>query len=602
MNRVHELESKITSLLDEPLVSLDVAAPLEQNVKHDIDQGSLSLGPEIAEDISAASDLHSIIAESDLAGNIIYVNDNFVKISQYSREELIGAPHSILRSGHHPDSFFQRMWKTIQSGQVWRGTIKNKAKDGSHYWVKTLIKPIFDSSGNIKKYIAIRTDVSGSLKLSAEKKRLEQKAKNSLRINYLYGLNRHNKTLPEVLKLALEILFAANWSKNKPSGGVLLTDSAGASLSLVSSYQLPSEQQDLYLNLPFSDSFCGQAASTNRIIVESEDLEENSTSLKYAIPISIGKQVFGILLVILRKTERLSVDEEANLEDFANALAVITSFKRREEELVAERERVQKALEIAQAATLKAEAGQSAKASFLATMSHELRTPLNGVVGMLHVLKQSELNQEQHEDVDVAMASADMLLTLISDILDFSKLDYGSIKMEREVINLRDLVHKTQLPLEQMAIEKGLAYSCRVADDVPEFCVGDSTRIRQIGVNLVSNAIKFTDKGGIDLSVEMCEPPTGRTGGRWTISKICDTGVGIPKDVHDVIFDRFSQADDTITRKFGGTGLGLAICKQLVELMGGEIGLDSELGKGSCFWYKLPCIEVDAQGNRIQSQ
>ena len=596
MKHIRELESKISAALTTPVSGITAPAIVASKPSG---TGNISGRYDYSEDILAASDKHSIIAESDLQGNIISANENFVKLSGYSHEELIGAPHSILCSGFHPDSFFKRMWQTIQRGEDWRGTIKNRAKDGHHYWVKTLIRPVKDETGAIIRYVSIRTDVTSLLQANSDKKYFERKAKNAVRINYMYELDRKEKTLPEILNQALNILFAANWPDRQPAGAIFLVNERNQDMSLISDYNLEPEQNRSYRVISFDDPLCGKAARTKTMVFSQIDTPDEAASIKYAIPVAIGNKILGVLLIILQQHTRLQTVEEENLSDIANAMAVIISFKRREEELVAEREKAEMAVQVADAATVRAEAGQRAKANFLATMSHELRTPLNGVVGMLHVLKQSGLSKEQHEDLDVAMTSADLLLSLINDILDFSKLDYGALEMEREVINLRDMVHKTQMPLKQMALDKGLEYSCTVADDVPEFCIGDSTRIRQVGVNLVSNAIKFTDSGSIRLSVDMCEPPAGKTGGQWTISKIVDTGVGIPEDVQDRIFDRFSQADDTITRKFGGTGLGLAICRQLVELMGGEIGLESKVGEGSCFWYKLPCIAVDKDGNRL---
>ncbi|VAV86972.1 sensory box histidine kinase/response regulator [hydrothermal vent metagenome] len=137
------------------------------------------------------------------------------------------------------------------------------------------------------------------------------------------------------------------------------------------------------------------------------------------------------------------------------------------------------------------------------------------------------------------------------------------------------------------------------ADDIPEYCLGDPTRMRQIATNLVGNAIKFTAEGSVHFKVSMCEPPTGKPGHKWALIQVKDSGVGIDQAAQDVIFERFSQADSTTTRQFGGTGLGLAICKQLVETMGGEIGVTSELGEGTCFWYKVPIFIVDQDGNKL---
>ena len=234
----------------------------------------------------------------------------------------------------------------------------------------------------------------------------------------------------------------------------------------------------------------------------------------------------------------------------------------------------------------KAEVANVAKGEFLANMSHEIRTPMNGVVGMLDVLLQSPLPPRERRFAEVARASGVALLSILNDVLDYSKIEAGKMDLEIRPFDLRAWIRDLSDATAPQASSKGLSFRAEIDPDVPSFVLGDPARLRQILFNFLSNAVKFTESGGVELRVSLAPAPAASS--PPLLFRVADSGIGIPPENRNRIFKKFSQADPSVSRRFGGTGLGLAICRQLVELMDGKIGFDPIPGGGTAFWFIVP--------------
>ncbi len=296
---------------------------------------------------------------------------------------------------------------------------------------------------------------------------------------------------------------------------------------------------------------------------------------------------------------RLKGELQEDVDSLADALNTLLDAIQERDTRIAELEddleddlveRVRERTEKLTAVRDQALAVAEARGEYLAHMSHEIRTPLNGVIGVLSLLEDDSMSEENKILLETATRSADSLLLIINDILDFSKIEAGKIDFEAVPFNLRDVVEETVTLIADMANGKELELICDISINIHPHVVGDPTRLHQIITNLVGNAVKFTDRGEVVLRVSMLGEKEGKQMFHFSVK---DTGIGIPVIAQETLFDKFTQADDSTTRKYGGTGLGLSVCKMLVELQEGEIGLHSEEGRGTLFWFTLPMQLVE---------
>ncbi|TAK92032.1 MAG: PAS domain S-box protein [Burkholderiaceae bacterium] len=633
---------------------------------------------------------YAIISVTDAQGLIVEVNDNFCAISGYRREELLGQGHSILNSGYHSLDFWNNMWDTITSGQPWRGEFCQRAKDGSLYWVNSIIAPLVGEDGKIQKYISILNDISAHKNSEEALRKTNERfnlAADSVglgvwdydivtgalvwdeRMYRLYDRSRSggdevyslwsSSVHPDDLERSERELQAAIEGKQHfdtvfriclsdgsvrhlKAAGRVIRDETGKALRMIGLNYDVSERvraeaelrQTMLLLRAVLDSatqfsifaarpeglitvfnagaekMLGYSASE---IVDRENtlhfhvarqLQERAKELSeqtgreisaakvLTAPAMLGqpqewlyRRKDGSLLPVLLVITAM-FGEEGELLGYVNIAYDISQQKEHERNL--------------QLAVNKANQANRAKSQFLANMSHEIRTPMNAVIGLIYLMERTGLNAEQAATLSKVKLASKSLLHIINDVLDLSKIEAGEMNLERVPFSLRQLLKELSDLLAQQARDKSITFTLDTPADLPVLVEGDSARLRQVLTNLISNAIKFTDQGGVRLEVAFTEVEEGVAHLRFVVH---DSGIGIAPAAMSRLFAPFVQADTSTTRRFGGTGLGLSIVKQLVNLMGGEVGVTSTVSVGSKFRVELslPICAGDAIAAPVES-
>jgi PAS domain S-box-containing protein len=520
-------------VLKERLIRLGPAIKNSMKLKGEIER-TKETKKELDKIYTAVMQSPSPVIITDHEGRIEYVNPKFEEVMGRSKKEIIGNLPFIFNHSETPDKIYSEMWDTITSGKQWSGVLRSKRGDGSWIWERTSISPIKNERGEIVNFVGLMEDIT------KEKEADDQ-------IAYL---KKFNETIINSMDQGLLV--------EDENGNIVFVNPALADLTGYSKNELLNSKWDILVD------------------------EENKKKVtEIANRRSFDRSDFYEVNILSKDKKNVPVYVTATpiqVEDILNGVVVVFTdiriLKEKEDQLKKAKE--------------KAEESDNLKSEFLANMSHEIRTPMNGIMGFTNLLLQEGVDDDAWKHyVDIIHKSSNQLLRIINDIVDFSKIQAGQYEIEEnEVVlghlleNLKD-IFETQIEQERKESLKLKLSVDNVLNSKQVFI--DEGKLRQILSNLLENSVKFTAEGEITIGSYL-------QGGNIKFF-VRDTGIGISEEYHDIIFEKFRQIDSSPTRKYGGTGLGLTITKKLVELLNGNIWVDSKPGKGSTFYFTIPFKE-----------
>lgn len=501
------------------------------------------------------------IVITDSEGNIRYVNPKFEQVSGYSSAEVLGRNSRILSSGEKSAEAYRDMWQTIKGGITWRGEFRNRRKDGSFFWEHTSISPIVDEAGQIKQFLAVKEDVT-------EQKRTED------------ALQASELKLAVILESVEAFIYIKGTDYRYQYANRRVCELLGRSAEEVVGCD----------DAEFFDSETARNLRQNdrRVIENGERLldEEVNTRadgeitmafLSIKIPLRDSN---GVIYALCGISTDITQRKQTELE--------LEKYRHHLEALVASR-----TAELTEAKDA-AEVASRAKSSFLANMSHEIRTPMNAILGLTHLLQKEATEGRVLDRLGKINNAALHLLHVINDILDLSKIEAGHLTLEMLDFAPRQLLAEAAALLDDRITAKGLILVVKVDAAVPQRLRGDSARLQQVLLNFIGNAVKFSERGQIRVYLGTNDITPESV---LLYLEVQDDGIGMTPAQQICLFKPFTQADESMNRKYGGTGLGLAINRHLANLMGGEAGVTSEPGVGSTFWMtaRLMIAEPEAE-------
>lgn len=534
--------------------------------------------------------LHALVSVTDHTGRIIDVNDKFCQLSGYAKEELIGQPHNLIKSGHHPASFFTELWATITQGKVWQGVVCNHAKNGETYWVESTIYPALDDKGAPYQYISVRTDIT-QLKIAEAKTRRNYQLQ--LLISDILNCSFKDIPLKQVLQQAIDSIIETSLISTQRAGSIFLADKDSDSIVLTAERGLHPTLLKKCAKLSLGTCHCGKAAETRKIQFSNCIDHQHEISYDgmqphghYCLPIERQSVLLGVLNIYLEPGHQATQEDRELLRMISYTLAGVIDRKQTEQALLEARE--------------EAENANRAKSQFLSNMSHELRTPMNAIMGfgqLLSMPAKPALSTLQQESVNEITKAGDHLLKLINEVLDLAQIESGHIALSLETVVLSEVITESLQLIMPLATKRGIEVSLiqdGIKRDLTEppredkVVRADRVRLRQTLINLLSNAVKYNNENGtINITCE-------QKANKQTRISVTDSGEGI--SLHDQwkLFKPFNRLGDN-QDAVEGTGIGLAISKNIVELMGGSIGVVSQPGEGSTFWIELPTDSLCAE-------